>query len=311
MVTGGSSVIGGGLKSVIAKNEYPGRDFIFTTSQECNLLDSAATKKFVAEAQPDAILHFAAVAGGAQFTLEHPASLLRDNILMNFNVVEAARLAGVKKVVMVLSAAMYPLSAPIPMKEESIHIGNPHETNYGYAFAKRLIDPMAKAYHKEYGMEVVGIIPGAIIGPWSSFNPAASTAVPALIRRFYENREGNDPLVVWGDGSPLRQFTADEDVGRIAMWCADNYNDPQMLNVSTAEETSIKDAAYMIAEFLKIDPKRVTFDATKPPGTYRQTLDNTRFVALSNFKYVPARETIQRTTEYFAAHYPDSSKLRL
>jgi GDP-L-fucose synthase len=311
LVTGGSAVAGDGLRSVVAKGEYPGREFTFPTSKECDLLDAESIKKYVAEWQPDAIIHFAAISGGIQLTLDHPASVMRDNILMNFNVVEAARLAGVHKVVMTLSAAIYPLAAPVPMKEESLHEGYPHETNYSYAFAKRLIDPMAKAYHKEYGMNVVGIIPGAIIGPRSSFDAKMSTAIPALIRRFYENRDGADPLVVWGDGSPLRQFTADEDMGRIAMWCVDHYDEPQMLNVSTAEEVSIKDAAYMIAEFLGVDPKRIIFDTSKPAGTYRQAIDNGKFFSLSHFQYAPARETIKRTVEYFAAHYPDPTKLRL
>ena len=311
LVTGGNAVAGDGLKSVVAAGEFSGREFVFPGSKELNLLDAAATRKYVADWKPDAIVHFAAISGGIQLTLDHPASVMRDNILMNLNVVEAARLSGVTKIIMTLSAAIYPMNAPVPMKEESLHEGYPHETNYSYAFAKRLIDPMAKAYHKEYGMDVVGIIPGAIIGPKSSFDPKSSTAIPAIIRRFYENREGDGPLVVWGDGSPLRQFTSGDDIGRVAMWCVDNYNEPQMLNVSTMEETSIKDAAYMIAEFLGIDAKRLTFDTSKPAGTPRQAIDNTKFMSLSHFTYMPARETIKRTVEYFAANYPDPKKLRL
>lgn len=311
LVTGGSAVAGDGLKSVIEKGEYPGREFVFPRSRELNLLDFESTKKFIADWKPDAVIHFAAISGGIQLTLDHPASVMRDNILMNFNVAEAARLAGVQKVLMTLSAACYPLDTPLPMKEEFLHKGYPHETNYSYAFAKRLIDPMVKAYKKEYGLEMVGIIPGAIIGPKSNFNPAGSTAVPGMIRRFYEEREGTDPLVVWGDGSPVRQFTSDEDIGRIAMWCIDTYDDTELLNVSTSEETSIKEAAYMIAEFMGLDKNRLTFDTSKPAGTHSQSLDNSKFVGLSHFKYAPARETIRRTVEYFAANYPDPEKLRL
>jgi GDP-L-fucose synthase len=311
LVTGGNAVAGDGLKSAVAKGEYAGRKFAFPGSKELNLLDAEATKTFVADWKPDAIVHFAAISGGIQLTIDHPASVMRDNILMNFNIIEAARLCGVNKVLTTSSAAIYPLNTPVPMKEEEMHNGYPHESNYSYAFAKRLLDPMGKAYRKEYGMDIVGIIPGAIIGPKSNFDAKSSTAVPALIRRFFENRAGSAPLTVWGDGSPLRQFTSDEDIGRIAMWCVDNYRSAQMLNVSTTEETSIKDAAYMIAEFLGIDSKRLTFDTTKPAGTYRQTVDNGKFVALSNFKYTPARDTIKRTVEYFAANYPDPAKLRL
>jgi len=275
------------------------------------LLDGLATRKFVADWKPDAIVHFAAISGGIQLTLDHPARVMRDNLLMSLHIAEAARLTGVQKLLATLSVAIYPLDAPVPMREECIHLGYPHETNYSYAFAKRLMDPLARAYRKEFGLSVVNIIPGAILGPRSNFDPKSSTAVPALIRRFYENRQSTDPLLVWGDGSPLRQFTSDEDMGRIAMWFIDHYDDPKPLNVGTAEETSIGDAAWMIAEFLHLDPKRLVFDSSKPAGTHRQSTDNSKFVALSNFKYAPARETIQRTVDYFAANYPHRKKLRL
>lgn len=311
LVTGGSAVAGNGLKSVIQKGEYSGREFIFPNSKELNLLDFEATKKFFSDWKPDGIIHFAAISGGIQLTLEHPASVMRDNIFMNFNVAEAARATTKPKIVFTSSAAAYPLDAPLPMKEESMHAGYPHKTNYGYAFAKRLLDPIVKSYRKEFGMNFVGMIPGAILGPRSNFNPASSTAVPGMIRRFYENRDNNDPLVVWGDGSPVRQFTSDEDIGRIAMWFLDNYEGDELLNVSTAEETSIKEAAQMIIEFFKLNPERLSFDASKPPGTHSQSIDNSKFIALSQFSYTPTRETIRRTAEYFSTHYPDSKMLRL
>jgi GDP-L-fucose synthase len=311
LVTGGSGVAGDGLKRVVDRGEYPGREFIFPTSKELNLLDLGATQRFISDWRPDAIIHLAAVSGGIQLTIDHPASVMRDNVLMNFNIIEAARLAGVKKILMTLSAAVYPPKAPIPLREEYMHEGYPHETNYSYAFAKRLIDPMIKAYRYEYKMNIVGMIPDAILGPRSNFNPQASTAIPALIRRFYENREGDSPLIVWGDGSPLRQVTFSEDIGRICMWFIENYDDPQPLNVGTMEEISIKDAAYTIADCLEIDRSRITFDTTKPAGTYRKATDNSRFVKLSGFKYQPIRETIRKTVEYFVANYPNPEKLRL
>ena len=311
LVTGGSAVAGDGLRSAVEKGEYPGREFIFPRSKELNLLDEEATKKFIADWKPDAIVHFAAISGGIQLTLEHPASVMRDNIVMNFNVVEAAREAGVKKVLMTLSASCYPLETPIPMKEEYLHKGYPHETNYSYAFAKRLMDPMAKAYGKEYGLGMTSIIPGAIIGPRSNFNPNESTAVPGMIRRFYDNRDGSDPLVVWGDGTPVRQFTSDEDMGRIAMWCIDNCEETGPFNVSTSEETSIKGVAHMIAEAMGVDTSRLQLDTSKPNGAPSQSVDNSKFVKLSGFKYAPTRETIDRTVKYFVENYPNEEKLRL
>lgn len=311
LVTGGSAVAGGGLKDIVEEGEYANDEFIFPTSNECNLLNFEATKNFLGKFKPDGIIHFAAISGGIQLTIDHPASVMRDNVLMNFNIIEAARLCGIKKTLMTLSGGMYPMKVDIPIKEEAIHNGYPHEANYSYAFAKRLIDPMIKAYRHEYQMDVIGIIPDAILGPRSNFNPNASTAVPALIRRFYENRTGDGPLVVWGDGSPRRQITSDQDIGRIAVWCLKNYSNEQILNVGIMEEISIKDAAFATAEFLNIDSKRIIFDASKPAGQYRKATDNSRFVSLSGFKYTPIRETIKRVTKYFVSNYPDSKKLRL
>lgn len=311
LVTGGSGVAGGGLKSVVEKGEYLGREFIFPSSKELNLLNFESTKEFIGDWKPDAIVHFAAISGGIQLTLDHPASVMRDNLFMNYNIVEAARLTNKPKIMFTLSAACYPLKTPVPMKEEFFHEGFPHETNYSYAFAKRLIDPMIRSYKKEYDMDLVGIISGAIIGPRCNFNPSSSTAIPGMIRRFYENRDNTNLLTIWGDGSPVRQFTSDEDIGRIAMWFIDNYSDSNILNIATPEETSIKDAAYMIAEFMDLDRERLVFDTTKPKGTHSQSLDSSNFLNLSGFKYASARDSIKRTVEYFAANYPNRDKLRL
>ena len=310
MVMGGSAVAGGALKD-IASVEYADRAFLFPLSRECNLLSYEDTRKYLARHRPDAIIHFAAISGSIGLNMRKPATLLRDNTLMNIHLAEAARECGISKVLMTLSASAYPAHAPVPLKEESLHDGYPHETNYAYDFAKRLIDPMAKAYHTEYGMTIVGIIPGAIIGPRSNFNPEGSTAVPALIRRFFENRSDNAPLVVWGDGTPIRQFTSGEDIGRIAMWCIDHCDEPTMLNVSTNEETSIREAASIIADCLGIEPERIVFDATKPSGTHRQSVDNTKFVKRSGFRYMSARDTIRKAAAYFMEHYPNPAKLRL
>lgn len=311
LVTGGSAVAGDGLKSVVKKGEYPNHEFIFPSSKELNLLDFESTKNFVSDWKPDAIIHFAAISGGIQLTLNHPASVMRDNIMMNYNVVESARLANKPKIMFTLSAACYPLKTHIPMKEKDFHEGFPHEANYSYAFSKRLIDPIIQSYRKEYGMDLVGIISGAIIGPRSNFNPQSSTAVPGMIRRFYENKKGSNPIIVWGDGSPVRQFTSDEDIGRISMWFIENYSNQEILNISTPEETSIKDAAKMIAEFTGIKHNRLEFDTTKPNGAQSQSLDSSKFLKLSNFDYTPSRETIKRTVDYFVKNYPNTDKLRL
>jgi GDP-L-fucose synthase len=311
MVTGGTSVLGGSLRQLIDRNEYPGREFLFPSSKDCNLLDADETLQYVEQEKPDAILHFAAISGGSQFHVDHRASILRDNILMNFNVAEAARLSGVRKAAMVLTTILYAAGAPFPLKEEYLHDGYPPESHYTYAFAKRLIDPMIRAYREQYGLNMIGLIPNVIVGERSNFSPAASPVAPALIRRFVENKDGSEPLVVWGDGSPCRELTYGEDVARAFMWCLDHYSENQCLHVGCTEEISIREIAFLIARCLGIAPERIVFNGAPSKGPGRIPTDNGKFVSLSNFKYTPTSETIRKVTTYFMENYPDPVKLRL
>ena len=308
-VTGGTGLVGEALKSI--KDDYPQREFTFTGSKDCNLVKLDNVLKYVETLKPDAIIHLAAVSGGIGLSTKYPATLLRDNILMNINILEAARILKVKKIVMTLSTGMYPADVPNPILEEYMHNGYPHESNYSYSFAKRLVDPSIKAYRTEYGLHVIGLIPNGIIGENGNYSYEASTVVAALIRRFYENREGDSKIVIWGDGSPLREFTYANDIGRAYMWCLDNYDDEQVLHIGTTEEHSIKDIAHMIANVLGIDWSRIQFDTSKPAGQFKKSTDNSKFTGISNFQYTPFKVALENTTRYFSNHYGNSSKLRL
>ncbi len=308
-VTGGSGLVGAALQSI--KDDYTEREFTFTGSKDCDLTNLDNVLKYVETHRPDAIIHLAAVSGGIGLSIKYPATLLRDNVLMNINVLEAARILAVKKVVMTLSTGMYPADVPNPILEEYIHDGSPHESNYSYAFAKRLVDPEIKAYRTEYGLNVIGLVPNGIIGENSNYSYEASTVVAALIRRFYENREGDSKIVIWGDGSPLREFTYAKDIARAYMWCLDNYDNEQILHIGTTEEHSIKDMAYMIADILGIDTNRIQFDTSKPSGQFRKNTDNSKFVRLSNFQFTPFKVGLENTIKWFCDHYGDKTKLRL
>jgi len=309
LVTGGSGLLGNGFKAVAS--EYPERRFVFVGSKDCDLTDRAQVTQLVGECRPDAIVHTAALAGGIQYSTSHPATLLRDNVLMNLNVMEAARAHGVGKVIETLSTGMYPPEAPNPISEDSIHDGPPHESNYSYSFAKRLIDPAIKAYRTEYGLNCIGLVSNGIFGEHANFRRAESVMVAALIRRFYENRHGTDPIVIWGDGSPLREYTYSQDMARAFMWCLDHYDDPQILHIGSTEENSVRDTALMIADAMAIDRDRISFDTSKPAGILRKATDNSRFVSRSGFQYTPFRVGLERTIHWFMEHYhvPGAVKL--
>lgn len=304
IVTGSSGVLGTAIKA-ISKN-YPESKFVFLTLQDCDLTDAAKTLSIVTKHKPDAILHLAAVSGGIGLSMKHPATMLRDNVLMTFSVLEAARQCNVKKLVMTLTTGMYPANAPLPLKEEYIHDGYPHESNYGYMFAKRLIDPAIRAYREEFEMNVIGLVPSGIFGENDNFNYEDAPMLPALIRRFYENRDNDSEIVVWGDGTPLREYTYSQDIAKIFMWALQNYDDAQCLNIGTTEENSIRDIAYMIAGFLKIKRKRIVFDTSKPKGIYRKNTDNSRFIKLSNFKYTSFRKALGKTINWFSHTYENN-----
>jgi GDP-L-fucose synthase len=230
---------------------------------------------------------------------------------MNINVLEAARLLGIQKTALTLSTGMYPVDAPNPIVEDVIHNGNPHPTNYSYSFAKRLIDPSIRAYRTEYGINAIGLAVNGIFGPNMNFREGESIMVAALIRRFYENRDNGSEIVIWGDGSPLREYTYSQDLARAFMWCLENYNEPQFLNIGSTEETSVNDTALMIADLTGVSRERVVFDTSKPAGIHRKATDNTRFTGISHFQYTPFRIGMEKTVEWFIQHYAEKGAVRL
>jgi len=219
---------------------------------------------------------------------------------MNLFVLEAARRCRTAKVVMALSSGMYPSAAPLPLKETCLHDGPPHASNYSYAFAKRLVEPCVRAYRAEFGMNVVGLVPNGIFGEHDNFDPETGTFIAALIRRFYDGRHADAPLVVWGDGAPRREVTYARDIARAFMWAVLHYDAPEILNIGTTEEHSIREIAGLIADVLGIDRRRLVFDPSRPSGIFRKSTDNSRFLALSGFRYTPFAEGLRNTIAWLA-----------
>lgn len=309
LITGSSGVLGAGFKSVA--DDYPQYEFVFSDSKDCNLTRFDDTVAFVGAIKPKAIMHLAAVSGGIEFSQNHPAKLLRDNVYMNLNILEAARLHKTEKTVMTLSSGMYPVDAPIPLQETSIHQGMPHPSNASYAFAKRLVEPSIKAYQAEYQMNVIGLIPNGIFGEHGDFTHTSAAMWAALIRRFYENRHSKEDLSIWGDGSPLREHTYAPDMARAFLWCMENYDEVDVMNVGSTEEFSIKEIAEMIADILAIDRKRLSFDTTKPSGVHRKSFDNSKFIGLSNFEFTPFRVGLEASIRWFCTNYEQPGKVLL
>lgn len=301
LVTGSSGVLGSALKEI--GHEYPQCQLVFTTRKECDLRDLAASLEFARKIGPDAILHLAAVSGGVALSMKYPATVLRDNVLMSINMLEIARILKTGKLVMTLSSGMYSEDVPLPIKEEYIHRGPAHGSNYSYAYAKRLIEPAIRAYREEFGIGAVGVVPNGIFGENDNFDMETASMPAALIRRFYELRDGGGAIAVWGDGAPLRELTYSKDMARAVMWCLFHYDSPEILNIGTTEEYSVREIAFMIADELGIDRNRIAFDAAKPNGVLRKSTDNSKFVRLSRFQYTSLRVGLSNTINWLKANY--------
>lgn len=309
LVSGGTGLLGTGIRTITG--DYADTKFVFFSSRDCDLTNYDDVMYFVEKHRPDAFIHTAALAGGIHYTQKYPATILRSNIQMDINVLEAQRQCGIDKVILTLSTGMYAHDAPVPIKEKHIHNGYPHHTNYSYSFSKRIIDPLIKAYRQEYNSNVIGLIPNCIFGENMNYRVSESLVIAALIRRFYENRNNNEPIIVWGDGSQLREYTYSEDMARAYLWCLENYNDEQVLHIGSTEEYSIKYIAYTIADFLNINHERIIFDVSKPGGVAKKGTDNSLFINLSNFRYTPFHHGLQRTIEWFKANYNNTNVIRM
>lgn len=293
LVTGTGGVLGSAFKGLA--DEYPQHQFILNSKDDCDLRDPQATSRYVQEIAPDAIIHLAAISGGVGMSTSRPASILRDNVQLTFSMLEAARTHKIPKLLMTLSSGMYPPQSPLPLKEEYIHTGPAHESNYSYAYAKRLIEPAIKSYRTEFGLNVIGLVPNGIFGEWDNFDPESSTMIAALMLRFVEEKNSGKPIVVWGDGSPLREHTYSKDMAKGFLWGLLHYDSPEILNVGTTEEHSVKDIALMIADELGIARERIVFDTSKPAGVPRKSFDNSKFVRLSGFQFTPFRKGLKNT----------------
>ncbi len=310
LITGRSGVTGAAFHELSNEisNNY---DVHFSQSSVCDLTDFSKSLDYIGDLNPDYIINLAAKSGGIGMSASSQATLLRDNTLINLNILEIARKLKIKKLLLVLSSGIYPEKAEMPFKESSLHDGEPHVSAYGYSFAKRLIEPAIRAYREEFGIDVIGAIPNGIFGKNDNFSEDAPM-LPSIIRRFYSKKDTDEKIEVWGDGSPLREYTFSLDVAKSFMWMLENYSESLVLNTGSIEENSIKEIAFMVADNLSIDKERIFFNTSKPSGIFRKPTDNTLFLKKSNFKYTPFKVGLKETIDWFDKIYKtDKSKIKL
>jgi GDP-L-fucose synthase len=298
LVTGGAGFLG---SHVVERLEQAGHDVRVPRSAEYDLTSADDTARLLADTEPELVVHLAAVAGGIGANRAEPGRFWYANLLMGAHVLEQSRLAGVGKLVLLGTICSYPKLTPVPFREEELWSGYPEETNAPYGVAKKAHLVGAQAYREQYGLDAIYLLPVNLYGPRDNFDLETSHVIPALIRKMVESP---DEVVLWGDGSPTREFLYVEDCAEAITLAAERYDGAEPVNVGSGEEISIRDLAELVAELTGFDGE-IVWDSSKPNGQPRRRLDTSRAEALFGFRArTGLREGIERTVAWYRAHAP-------
>lgn len=244
--------------------------------EEHDLREQSSIIRMYEESRPDIVIHLAAVVGGIGANSANPGQFFYDNAVMGIQLIEHARRFGVKKFVCLGTICAYPKFTPVPFKEENLWNGYPEETNAPYGLAKKMLLVQLQAYRQQYGFNGIYLLPVKLYGPGDNIDPETSHVIPALIRKCIEAKErGDDHIVVWGDGSPTREFLYVEDAAEGILLATERYDKSEPVNLGSAFEMSIKDLAETIARLTGFQGK-IVWDPTKPNGQPRRMLDTNR-----------------------------------
>jgi len=297
-VTGGAGFLGSHLVENLRKR---GAGNVFVPRiEEYDLTKLEDIQRMMKAAQPDVIIHLAAVVGGIGANRAHPAEFFYKNLVMGPHLMHIAWEQGVEKFVAIGTICAYPKFTPIPFREEELWNGYPEETNAPYGLAKKMLLVQAQAYRQEYGYNAVFLLPVNLYGPRDNFNPESSHVIPAMIRRYIEAQErGDEEVVMWGDGSPTREFLYVEDAAEAIALASERYNDSEPVNLGSGMEISIKDLAVLIARLTGFEGK-ITWDTSKPNGQPRRALDVSRAEKFFGFRaQMSFDEGLRRTVAWY------------
>lgn len=304
VVTGGSGFLG---SFVVEKLHERGcQNVVVPRSKEYDLRDRDAIVRLYKESQPHIVIHLAAVVGGIGANRANPGRFFYDNAIMGIQLMEYARQFGAEKFIAIGTICAYPKFAPVPFKEDDLWNGYPEETNAPYGLAKKMMLVQAQAYRTQYGFKAIYLLPVNLYGPRDNFNLQTSHVIPALIRKCVEAKEsGCREIVLWGDGSPTREFLYVEDAAEGILLATEGYDGDEPVNVGTGEEITIRNLAQMIATEVGFTGD-ILWDTTKPSGQPRRCLDISRAKQLFGFQAtVRLRDGIPKTVAWFMAHRHD------
>mmetsp|Transcript_19238 Transcript_19238/g.27059 ORF Transcript_19238/g.27059 Transcript_19238/m.27059 type:complete len:341 (-) Transcript_19238:88-1110(-) len=311
MVTGGSGLVGKAIKDYIdAGNGKSNEKWVFLSSKDGDLRDRKATESIFQRIQPTHVIHLAARVGGLFANMAHKVEFYRENVLINDNIMECCRIHKVKKLVSFLSTCIFPDKTTFPIDETMLHNGPPHPSNEGYAYAKRLIDTMNRAYAEEYNCNFTSIIPTNIYGPHDNFSIENGHVIPGLIHKCYLAKQNDKPFTIWGSGTPLRQFIYSLDLAELTVWVMREYHspDPITLSVDEAAEVSIKDVALQVAKAMDFKGQ-VIFDTDKADGQFKKTACNKKLRSFRpDYEFTSMEDGVQKAVDWFVDNYSTCRK---
>lgn len=298
VLTGGSGFLGKVLSKKIQKL---GVEPVIPRSATEDLRDRGVCQRIVKGA--DIVIHAAGNVGGIGYNREHPGTLFFDNLMMGVQLMEEARLAGVKKFVAIGTICAYPKFTPVPFREEDIWNGYPEETNAPYGLAKKMLLVQSQAYRQEFDFNSIFLLPVNLYGPGDNFNPASSHVIPALIKKFVDAKERNEAFVsVWGTGKATREFLFVDDCADGILLATEKYDKSDPVNLGSSLEISIKDLAELIKKITEYKGK-IVWDITKPDGQPRRKLDTSRAEKEFGFKSrTDFSEGLKKTLEWYTSN---------
>jgi GDP-L-fucose synthase len=307
LITGGGGFLGTHL---LERLRAEGLDPFVARRRDYDLTQADAAERLWRDVQPELAFHLAAEVGGIGANRATPGRFWYANLLMGVHVLEAARRAGTEKLVLVGTVCAYPKHAPVPFREETFWDGYPEETNAPYGVAKKTLLVGAQSYRDQYGLNTVYLVPVNLYGPGDNFDLESSHVIPALIRKMGEAAERNEPSVMlWGDGSPTREFLYVEDCAEGLWRAAERYDGAEPVNLGSGEEISIRDLAQLVADLVGFAGE-ITWDVSKPNGQPRRRLDVTRAEQLFGFRAVtPLRQGLERTIAWYLEHSHDGARV--
>ena len=296
LVTGGGGFLGSHL---VERLEREGHEVVVARRRDYDLTRFDDAERLFEDAQPELVFHLAAEVGGIGANRANPGRYWYANLMMGAHVLELARMHEVRKVVIAGTVCAYPKFTPVPFHEDELWNGFPEETNAPYGVAKKSVLVGAQAYREQYGLDAVFLLPANLYGPRDNFDLNTSHVIPALIRKMFDS---NGEVVLWGDGSPTREFFYVDDCAEALLLAAERYDGAEPVNIGTGVETSIREVADTIADLTGFEGD-ITWDTTMPNGQPRRSLDTSKARELFGFEArTSLREGLERTVTWYREH---------